>query len=297
MLNSISLSQVTPPECVTQELSFDSRCTFECPRGYFFEGTSARSVLRFCRRDGTWTGEHRPCVGQYLIFQALSLLEVFMIPLPFICPLLCVTCTLTSFHYSVAMNGFSLLLWNSLHNPLDITLIPSPLALLWLSKTNKIKMQLHGTLGSAACCLFYYLRALGFVIQGDYTYLLSSPAHVGSKVLPYIWSKHKWGCWELQFTVFCTIFILLDSEPPSITCPSNIRTNNSLHQDHAVITWVEPAYSDNSIGVDPLADVTVTSNFKSGQKFLIGSHIVQYTVRDKAGLTANCAFTVDVLGQ
>lgn len=80
-------------------------------------------------------------------------------------------------------------------------------------------------------------------------------------------------------------------------CPQNIRTNNSLHQSYAVVTWVEPTYSDNSVGVDPLAEVIVTSNFKSGQKFLIGQHSVQYTERDKEGLTAKCSFTVDVLGE
>lgn len=80
-------------------------------------------------------------------------------------------------------------------------------------------------------------------------------------------------------------------------CPNNIRTNNSLHQSYAVVTWVEPKYSDNSVGVDPLAEVIVTSNFKSGQKFLIGQHPVQYAVRDKEGLTAKCSFTVDVLGE
>ena len=51
------------------------------------------------------------------------------------------------------------------------------------------------------------------------------------------------------------------------------------------------------MGVDPLAEVTVTSTHKSGQKFLIGSHLVQYTVKDRAGLPAKCSFKVDVLGQ
>lgn len=87
-----------------------------------------------------------------------------------------------------------------------------------------------------------------------------------------------------------------DSEPPKITCPDDIRTNNSLHKDHAVITWVEPTYSDNSIGIDPLAEVTVTSSHKSGDKFLIGTHTVQYTVRDRAGLTKKCSFKVEVIG-
>ena len=63
-LNSISLSQVNPPECVTKELKFNTRCTFECPKGYVFKGGSHRSVLRFCQTDGTWTGEHKPCVGE-----------------------------------------------------------------------------------------------------------------------------------------------------------------------------------------------------------------------------------------
>ena len=99
---------------------------------------------------------------------------------------------------------------------------------------------------------------------------------------------------KLYVTSYHLLF--LDSEPPAITCPENIRKNNSLHQDHAVITWEEPPYSDNSIGVDPLAEVTVTSTHKSGQRFLIGKYTVQYTVKDKAGLTAKCSFKVEVLG-
>lgn len=63
-LNSISLSQVTPPECVTQESRFDTRCVFECPKGYLFKGTIDKSTLRFCQKDGTWTGEHKPCAGK-----------------------------------------------------------------------------------------------------------------------------------------------------------------------------------------------------------------------------------------
>ena len=93
------------------------------------------------------------------------------------------------------------------------------------------------------------------------------------------------------------LFDSVDSQPPNITCPGNIRTNNTLYQDHAVITWVEPTYHDNSIGVDPLADVTVTSTHKSGERFLIGKYYVQYTVRDGTGLTASCQFGVEVLGQ
>ena len=86
-------------------------------------------------------------------------------------------------------------------------------------------------------------------------------------------------------------------EPPKITCPSDIQANNSLHQSYAVITWTEPDYSDNSIGVDPLAEVTLTSNFKSGQKFLIGSYFVEYTITDRVGLVARCSFVVKVFGQ
>ena len=97
-------------------------------------------------------------------------------------------------------------------------------------------------------------------------------------------------------TSLFALFLPIDREPPKITCPNDIRTNNSLHQDHAVITWVEPTYSDNSIGIDPLAEVTVTSCHNSGNKFLIGTHTVQYVVRDRAGLTDKCSFKVVVLG-
>ena len=66
MLNSISLSQVRPPECVTQELQFGSICTFTCPMGYLFEAALAQSVTRICQRNGNWTGEYKPCVGEFI---------------------------------------------------------------------------------------------------------------------------------------------------------------------------------------------------------------------------------------
>lgn len=63
---------MTPPECVTTELKFDSHCVFECPKGYLFEGTRDKSTFRFCQTDGTWTGEHKPCVGKLIEIQMQS---------------------------------------------------------------------------------------------------------------------------------------------------------------------------------------------------------------------------------
>lgn len=93
-----------------------------------------------------------------------------------------------------------------------------------------------------------------------------------------------------------TYFSVADNEPPKITCPNDVKRDTDLRQDNAEITWTEPLYSDNSINEDPLAQVQLTSNFKSPQVFKIGKHTVQYTIKDGAGFAVHCSFDVTIEG-
>lgn len=93
------------------------------------------------------------------------------------------------------------------------------------------------------------------------------------------------------------IFLFSDVEQPSITCPGNIETTTLHRQPHGVVNWEEPTVDDNSKGEDPLAELTVTSNFQPSDKFDIGRHKVTYVVRDSANLQKDCYFYVEVKGK
>lgn len=34
--------------------------------GYLFEAALAQSVTRVCQKNGNWTGEYKPCVGEFI---------------------------------------------------------------------------------------------------------------------------------------------------------------------------------------------------------------------------------------
>jgi hypothetical protein len=74
-------------------------------------------------------------------------------------------------------------------------------------------------------------------------------------------------------------------------------TSTAPRKPHAEVSWIQPKHNDNSLGVDPLAELTVISNFKSPYAFKVGSHKVIYTVRDSANLEAGCFFLVKVEGK
>lgn len=78
-----------------------------------------------------------------------------------------------------------------------------------------------------------------------------------------------------------------DNLPPILSnCPQNIvllSPNDSL-----VVNWTAPTVSDNC------SVPTLSSNFKSGQKFSVGTSTVTYTARDAKNNTATCRFTIAI---
>lgn len=87
----------------------------------------------------------------------------------------------------------------------------------------------------------------------------------------------------------CTaLVIVLDTTPPTITCPANIVTNASPGQTSVVVTYPPPAVTDNC-GV-----ASTNSSPASGSSFPLGTTTVHCTATDTSGNTNTCSFTVTV---
>jgi hypothetical protein len=81
-----------------------------------------------------------------------------------------------------------------------------------------------------------------------------------------------------------------DVQAPTISCPSNINSI-ATSAAGAVVNYTTP------VGVDNCSSTTVmTSGLASGSTFSIGETIVTYQVTDASGLTAQCSFTITVVG-
>jgi len=80
-----------------------------------------------------------------------------------------------------------------------------------------------------------------------------------------------------------------DTEPPRLTCPTNITITKDSDQCGAVVTF-SPSATDNCPGV------TNVSSPASGSFFPVGTTTVTTTATDKSGNVADCRFEVTVLG-
>ncbi len=88
----------------------------------------------------------------------------------------------------------------------------------------------------------------------------------------------------------CTFTVTVsDTQPPSITCPSNVTAVTPIiGGSGVVVTFPPPTASDNCPGV------TVVCNPPSGSTFPVGTTTVTCTATDASGNTATCSFTVTV---
>lgn len=80
-----------------------------------------------------------------------------------------------------------------------------------------------------------------------------------------------------------------DTEPPSITCPSNVNVAANGSTCSQVVTFVPPVVSDNC---DP--NPTVIGSATSGATFPIGSVIAVFQAIDDSGNSAMCTFRITV---
>ena len=77
-------------------------------------------------------------------------------------------------------------------------------------------------------------------------------------------------------------------DPVILNCPPNIRVDNEPGFCKSKVTWIEPTATDNC------AILSFTSNFHSGDDFLVGEYLVIYTATDINGNISTCNFTIDV---
>jgi hypothetical protein len=88
----------------------------------------------------------------------------------------------------------------------------------------------------------------------------------------------------------CTATVtVVDTTPPSITCPANVVKNTDPDLCSAVVTYSSPVVSDNCPGVGVPA-----CSPPSGSVFAKGTTTVTCSVADASGNPASCSFTVKV---
>ncbi len=86
-----------------------------------------------------------------------------------------------------------------------------------------------------------------------------------------------------SFTITVT-----DTEPPTISCPSDISQNNDAGQCGAIINYNPPVGLDNCPG----ATTVQTAGLPSGSLFPVGTTTNTFEVTDGAGNSATCSFDV-----
>jgi hypothetical protein len=121
----------------------------------------------------------------------------------------------------------------------------------------------------------------------NYGPLSSEYFNIGPTVVSY--SGYSWKnpskSVKCNFTV--TVF---DGTPPEITCPSNIIKDVPIAS--VQVAYDAPVYSDNR--PDDLI-LNRTRGLQSGAWFPQGCTAVEYLVRDAAGNSASCSFSVVVM--
>ncbi|MCH4823312.1 HYR domain-containing protein [Gramella lutea] len=85
--------------------------------------------------------------------------------------------------------------------------------------------------------------------------------------------------------------IVIDTESPSIDCPSDITMNAEFGKESMIVNYDEIITSDNC-GV---SKVELSAGFASGEEFPVGeTTTVSYSVTDASGNTTECSFTVTI---
>ena len=82
-----------------------------------------------------------------------------------------------------------------------------------------------------------------------------------------------------------------DTNPPMISCPSDVMVPADNDTNSTIVTWLPPPYMDN------FRVVSVNVSKANGSLFYIGSEVVVYTVYDVVGNNDSCSFSVTVLGK
>ena len=107
---------------------------------------------------------------------------------------------------------------------------------------------------------------------------------VGTTVVTYVVTDNSGNQAQCSFNIN-----VIDSELPTITCPSDITVTNDPGVCEAVVSWNPPTGADNCPGF------SVTSSHNPGDTFPVGTTVVTYVVTDNSGNQAQCSFNINVI--
>lgn len=85
----------------------------------------------------------------------------------------------------------------------------------------------------------------------------------------------------------CEFVDLLDTTPPTVTCPADIVTSTDPGQAGAIVSFAATA-------TDNVSSPTITYSRAPGSVFAVGTTPVTATATDAAGNSATCSFTITV---
>jgi hypothetical protein len=121
------------------------------------------------------------------------------------------------------------------------------------------------------------------VISTEVTNSPGSTFLIGTHTVTYTVRDAAMNVGNCSFTV-----TVGDTQPPVVTCPSNVAQNTDSGQATAVVTW-SPASATDNAGVG-----APTPSHAIGSTFSLGATVVTYTATDVNGLTGTCTFTVTI---
>jgi gliding motility-associated-like protein len=94
-------------------------------------------------------------------------------------------------------------------------------------------------------------------------------------------------------TVTCSFIVeVIDTEDPSVNCPTDIVTVNDPGICGAMVMYSVPSFTDNCGTVD--GTVELVSGLAPGEVFPVGTTVVSYQITDSNGNTFPCSFNVTV---
>ena len=83
---------------------------------------------------------------------------------------------------------------------------------------------------------------------------------------------------------------IVDSELPSIQCPSSVVMDNDANVCGAAVSYSLPSGSDNC----PSSTISLTQGFNSGSVFPVGTTRVRFTIEDTTLQSSTCEFNVTI---
>jgi gliding motility-associated-like protein len=127
------------------------------------------------------------------------------------------------------------------------------------------------------------------IVTDNCTFLLTTdhdPGHafpVGTTVVTYTARDQSNNASTCSFNVT----VLDDAAPQIVNCPETISVALAFNECNALVTWTPP-------GATGSCSPVISSNYRPGDIFPVGTTTVTYTVRNNVGAVSSCSFDVIV---